>query len=584
MAKFLTDIDLRQNQLLQAVIQNLATAPSAPKNGQMYYNTTDGKFCVYENGAWVSFVTAVDLAAYKQTVVAELAKKVDLEVYNAKVAELVAEDAKKVNKTDYDAKVAEIEGDIDDLEAADQAINGILTDLTNNKLDKTEFATKVAALEEKDGELATSIATLETTINGKLDTKVNKTDYEAKVAELVAEDAKKVNLTDYNTKVQALEKADADEKAAREALAKDLADNYYTKAETYTQEEIDGKLEALDCLPVQTENAGKFLTTDGTDAAWAEVTKATVGLANVDNTSDADKPVSTAQQAALDLKANKTYVDEELGKKADKATTLAGYGITDAYTQTQINDALSLKADKSNTYTKSEVDGLLAPKATTEYVDGELAKKADISYVDAKVSSVYRFKGSVETMEDLPTEGNVEGDVYNVKATGENFAWVAPKGDVAGYWDDLGGDIDLTPYATKEEVAATYETIANVNALAERLDAKDGELQDAIDTKVAITDYEAKVEELEEAIANTGSAATHKEVVSNPDLAPVDGVATWTIAHNIDSADVDVVLKESATNEVVYADIVLAGAKQVVVKMNAASTVAAGTYKAIILG
>ena len=93
MAKFLTDIDLRQNQLLQAVIQNLATAPSAPKNGQMYYNTTDGKFCVYENGAWVSFVTAVDLAAYKQTVVAELAKKVDLEVYNAKVAELVAEDA-----------------------------------------------------------------------------------------------------------------------------------------------------------------------------------------------------------------------------------------------------------------------------------------------------------------------------------------------------------------------------------------------------------------------------------------------------------------------------------------------------------
>jgi len=32
------------------------------------------------------------------------------------------------------------------------------------------------------------------------------------------------------------------------------------------------------------------------------VTKAQVGLGNVDNTSDASKPVSTAQQAALDLK------------------------------------------------------------------------------------------------------------------------------------------------------------------------------------------------------------------------------------------------------------------------------------------
>lgn len=34
------------------------------------------------------------------------------------------------------------------------------------------------------------------------------------------------------------------------------------------------------------------------------VTKAMVGLANVDNTTDAGKPVSTAQQTALDLKAN----------------------------------------------------------------------------------------------------------------------------------------------------------------------------------------------------------------------------------------------------------------------------------------
>lgn len=35
-----------------------------------------------------------------------------------------------------------------------------------------------------------------------------------------------------------------------------------------------------------------------------EVTKAQVGLSNVDNTSDLDKPVSTAQQEALDLKQN----------------------------------------------------------------------------------------------------------------------------------------------------------------------------------------------------------------------------------------------------------------------------------------
>lgn len=40
---------------------------------------------------------------------------------------------------------------------------------------------------------------------------------------------------------------------------------------------------------------------------------------------------------------------QNISGKADKATTLSGYGITDAYTQTEINDKLSVKADKAST-------------------------------------------------------------------------------------------------------------------------------------------------------------------------------------------------------------------------------------------
>ena len=46
------------------------------------------------------------------------------------------------------------------------------------------------------------------------------------------------------------------------------------------------------------------------------VTKGDIGLGNVDNTSDANKPVSTAQQAALDAKADKTNVLEKDGTTA----------------------------------------------------------------------------------------------------------------------------------------------------------------------------------------------------------------------------------------------------------------------------
>ncbi|MGV9001916.1 MAG: hypothetical protein ACOH18_03080 [Candidatus Saccharimonadaceae bacterium] len=58
-----------------------------------------------------------------------------------------------------------------------------------------------------------------------------------------------------------------------------------------------------------TPAADDFLQWDGTNLVWqaqaarATVTKADVGLGNVDNTSDADKPVSTAVQTQLDLKA-----------------------------------------------------------------------------------------------------------------------------------------------------------------------------------------------------------------------------------------------------------------------------------------
>ncbi len=57
-------------------------------------------------------------------------------------------------------------------------------------------------------------------------------------------------------------------------------------------------------------NEGDFLKWDGSDFIWeaeaarATVTKASIGLGNVDNTSDANKPVSSAAQTALNLKAN----------------------------------------------------------------------------------------------------------------------------------------------------------------------------------------------------------------------------------------------------------------------------------------
>ena len=107
---------------------------------------------------------------------------------------------------------------------------------------------------------------------------------------------------------------------------------------------------------------------------------------------DLDLATSKATQSALNL-------------KADKADTLAGYGITDAYTKEE---------------------------------------------VEARLSSVYKFKGSVPTYDNLPSENNIIGDVYNVEDTGSNYAWDGEK------WDKLSETIDLTPYALKSTTLAGY--------------------------------------------------------------------------------------------------------------------------------
>ena len=83
-------------------------------------------------------------------------------------------------------------------------------------------------------------------------------------------------------------------------------------------------------------------------------------------------------------------------------------------------------------YTKDQTD------ANIKVVADDLANNYyNKSQVDSKFTSVYIFKGSVDTIEDLPTEGNVIGDVWNVRKNDTNYAWTSEG------WDPLGGTAEL---------------------------------------------------------------------------------------------------------------------------------------------
>lgn len=100
-----------------------------------------------------------------------------------------------------------------------------------------------------------------------------------------------------------------------------------------------------------------------------------------------------------------------------------------------------------------------------------LGKDYTDEQIATAVSSVYKVKGTKATYADLPTSGNVEGDVWNVTAAygttpaGTNWVWVADTSKTAGgYWDALGGTVDLSSYvnAVSGGAAVTNQVVSAV--------------------------------------------------------------------------------------------------------------------------
>lgn len=209
----------------------------------------------------------------------------------------------------------------------------------------------------------------------------------------------------------------------------------------------------------------------------------------------------TSNTSAIAAKADKSYVDTELKKKADAADvqnvqlalgqkvntsdfnehkTSSSLLINAKADKTYVNTELGKKANSADVYTKAQADSAITAK------------------VNAAVASVYRVKGTKATIAEVTALTNVKcGDVWNVTAeftlggkkypAGTNVVALADKSAAdAANWDALGGTVDMAghtaemkswangQFAGKAYEAKVTTNTQNISSLTTRVTAAEG--------------------------------------------------------------------------------------------------------------
>lgn len=291
---------------------------------------------------------------------------------------------------------------------------------------------------------------------------------------------------------------------------------------------VSGNLKALS-TKVDTIS-GDLDTLEVSVAAKASNTDLQAVSAQVDvNTAAIGTKATQADMTALSgkVEANTSAIaaaNAAISGKADKSTTLAGYGITDAYTKTETGEQITSAVNSAKSELQTAIDGKVAKTdittviaessaASDTKVPSEKAVASAIEEVKAVASTTYKYKGS-DTYENIAAkEDPAVGDVWNsttangVYPKGTNYAWNGEE------WDALGGEVDLSTYQVKAitvgETPTTVEAAINAN-------------KTAIDAHVAKQDNPHNVTAAQVGLGNVNNTADADKPVSTAQQAALD--------------------------------------------------------------
>jgi hypothetical protein len=169
------------------------------------------------------------------------------------------------------------------------------------------------------------------------------------------------------------------------------------------------------------------------------ITASMIGLTNVDNTSDANKPISSTTQTALDLKANSTDLLAGLSSKAGTASPTFT-GIVSGITAPMVGLGNVNNTSDANKPISSATQAALDLKGTVKKVNGVSPNAAGEIAISLGRNYTGVYNGGSFTTSGTP----VEGDIFIVSGdpTGSNngrtFIYVST------VWNEITNNIGTT--------------------------------------------------------------------------------------------------------------------------------------------
>lgn len=299
-------------------------------------------------------------------------------------------------------------------------------------------------------------------------------------------------------------------------------------------EDVSGLQTALASAGAVTSVAGR--TGD------VSLAKTDVGLSNVDNTSDANKPVSTAVQTALNQKASTAVATTSVNGLLSSADKTKLDSVSSGATANSSDATLLNRGNHTGTQTISTVTGLQAAIDAKEaiankgvangYAPLDSNSKVPLANIPDSVTGALNYQGTWNATTNTPTipaaiSGN-KGYYYKVSIAGTTDIngvstwnvgdWIVSNGSA---WERIQTQDTVTSVAGKIGVVTLVKSdvgLSNVDNTSDASKPISSATQAALDGKAST------------AAATTGSAG----LMSSSDKSKLDGIATGATANSTD--------------------------------------------------